>query len=161
MKTIQILCLLAFLAMFSCKNQSSTAQAKAEVKEEVATTVETKVKPVAGCNVIQTGELPESNSLMAFKAGIENDCLKLSVTYSGGCEKHDIQLYWDGAWAESIPPQTHLYLYHDNKGDHCRELKMEKIPFDLQKMRYEGLNIVQFTIHSGELEPVSLRYSYK
>jgi len=51
---------------------------------------------------------------------ISGDYLLLSVSYSGGCQNHELNVLWDGELIKTFPPQVDLYLYHDSNDDLCK-----------------------------------------
>ncbi len=77
---------------------------------------------------------------------INNDILSLFVKYSGGCGVHSFQLFSNGAYAKSLPPQTSVCLRHTNKEDACRQLISEELKFNISKLKYQGQNTVIINI---------------
>lgn len=69
-------------------------------------------------------------------AAVKEDFLTVTVEYSGGCETHNFNLISRGMYMKSMPPQLPIMLDHDNNGDACREVKSEKLVFDLKPARY-------------------------
>jgi len=69
-------------------------------------------------------------------ASISENILTLSVSYGGGCEAHDFQLYMSPPdFMESFPVQANLYLRHDSHGDACDAYLTEELHFDLSPIR--------------------------
>lgn len=64
-------------------------------------------------------------------AKIVGDQLHIDVSYSGGCARHDFELYWDGSYDKSQPPRANLMLIHDANDDPCDAIIRETIRFDL------------------------------
>ena len=122
------------------------------------------VPPVAVVNpcgaALLKGKAPESAMVSGLTNSLAGDCLELKVSYGGGCEKHDFAMYWDGNWAESMPPQVNLFLYHNNHGDNCRALLNEKLVFDLQPVRYNGVGQVIVNIHAEGQKLQRANYTY-
>lgn len=53
-------------------------------------------------------------------ATLDGDELVLTVSFSGGCEEHDVVLCWpDQAFLESDPVQVNLEVFHDAHDDAC------------------------------------------
>ncbi len=63
-------------------------------------------------------------------ARIEEDCLQVVVSYSGGCGTVDFSLYHTQQIMKSMPPQTNIFLSL-NDNDPCRELVQDTLWFDL------------------------------
>lgn len=66
---------------------------------------------------------------------INSDILGLVVRYGGGCKDHDFELYWDGLFMDSEPPQVRLQLSHNANNDLCRALLTEKLFFNLSPIK--------------------------
>lgn len=64
-------------------------------------------------------------------AQIVGDQIHVDVSYSGGCERHDFELCWDGTYQTSFPPQVTLNLVHNANGDPCDSIVNETLRFDL------------------------------
>lgn len=71
------------------------------------------------------------------KASIKGNELNLTVSHSGGCGAHHFKLMGSKGIMKSMPPIRGLYLYHDNKGDQCRELLEHQITFDISDFAYQ------------------------
>lgn len=102
----------------------------------------------------------ESNPISGLVASVNGDCIALKVSYSGGCKPHRFDLEWNGVHAESMPPQVNLNLVHDNGGDSCRELKNEKLEYDLHAIRYGGVGqvIINLTAEGVPLQRANYTY---
>ncbi|MBX2804305.1 MAG: hypothetical protein KTR31_41975 [Myxococcales bacterium] len=51
---------------------------------------------------------------------VEGDELVVEVSFSGGCNEHDVVLCWpDQSFMESFPVQVQLELFHEDNGDKC------------------------------------------
>ncbi len=64
-------------------------------------------------------------------ARLEGLVLNITVSVSGGCEKHDFELVTAGALLLSIPPGANLYLVHEDNDDPCDAIVQETISFDI------------------------------
>ena len=62
---------------------------------------------------------------------LSGDDLVVDLGYSGGCAEHAFELCWDGALAESEPPQAWLSLGHNANDDECDGWVTEARRFDL------------------------------
>ena len=72
-------------------------------------------------------------------ATIDGDILKVSLSYSGGCEAHQFTLVASEAFLEPFPVQLHVYIAHNANGDPCEAYPTEDYHFDLTpiKTRYQ------------------------
>ncbi|HEX55125.1 MAG TPA: hypothetical protein ENF49_03240 [Candidatus Altiarchaeales archaeon] len=96
----------------------------------------TKIKEI----IITKGDF-KRNPYSINHIEIENDTLKLIISYSGGCREHEFNLIWNGAFLESYPPKIELFLSHDSKDDHCEAFLTKTLYFDLKsiKEKYQQL----------------------
>ncbi|MCG8577455.1 MAG: hypothetical protein MI810_21420 [Flavobacteriales bacterium] len=65
---------------------------------------------------------------------LKGDLLTLSVQYSGGCEEHEFKLVGSKHVEKTMPVKRGVKLYHDNKGDGCRELVEDILVFDIKDL---------------------------
>lgn len=72
--------------------------------------------------------------LMLRSAAIEGLRLAVEVTYSGGCQAHEIDVVFSGDWMESAPVQTTAWLTHEDRNDPCDALPTEIRLFDLTRL---------------------------
>ncbi|OGV90578.1 MAG: hypothetical protein A3J88_05960, partial [Melioribacter sp. RIFOXYB12_FULL_38_5] len=102
-------------------------------------------------------------------ASLEKDMLALSVSYSGGCRDHIIDLYAYTGILKSNPPQMNLVLSHNANGDMCEAYVTRTINFDLSKIKeylggqvgYTGTVILNINGTDGKpikQSPVSYKY---
>lgn len=68
-------------------------------------------------------------------ASLSGDILELSLSYTGGCERHSFWLEWDGIFLTSSPVQVPIVLGHDARGDRCEALPSETRRFDLTPLK--------------------------
>lgn len=86
---------------------------------------------------------------------ISGQCLHVPISHGGGCAKHTYRLKWNGALAESMPPQAFLVLEHIDPGDPCDAIISKNLFFDLEPLLNEPYN--QIVVHlSGWQEPLLL-----
>ncbi|MBT8338033.1 MAG: hypothetical protein KJO11_15700 [Gemmatimonadetes bacterium] len=62
---------------------------------------------------------------------VEGERLVATVTYSGGCRAHEIDLRFSDIWMESAPVQTIGWFTHEGRDDPCDALPSETRGFDL------------------------------
>ena len=89
-----------------------------------------------GCVVIITDIPPEEIELDPFflqSIEITEDTIAVTISYSGGCEKHYFSLFMSPAlFLESYPVQANLYLRHNGNNDACEAEISKTISFNLQ-----------------------------
>lgn len=71
---------------------------------------------------------------------ISNDVINYKVSYTGGCEDHNFDLYAENEFLESDPVQSSVFLIHENNGDICESQITETLQFDLKPLKesYQG-----------------------
>ena len=128
---IYMLLLLAFPLM------SSKCEKKAEEMAEEGVEIEEAEAEVPKLLVNMDYQQPKDMPAVTIKsAAVKGDYLTVNVEYSGGCELHNFDLITRGMYMKSLPPQLPIMLNHENNGDACRELKSEKLVFDITEARY-------------------------
>jgi hypothetical protein len=99
-------------------------------------TLEWKMPTVESLRVVESLEgLPISDPFQLDRARIEGDLLILDVSHSGGCAAHDFALWTTRAYEKSLPPQHHLVLTHDARGDLCEAYIARELRFDLSPLK--------------------------
>ncbi|MFN3916225.1 MAG: hypothetical protein ACK4K0_00670 [Flavobacteriales bacterium] len=95
-------------------------------------------KPEIKSTITESGFIePKENAPFVVKSvKVKGDILTIEVEYSGGCQKHEFDLFFNGIYMKSMPPKAGLILVHKNNGDNCRELITETLKFDLTSTRY-------------------------
>ena len=68
-------------------------------------------------------------------ATITDDTLRLTVSYSGGCEPHEFTLVTSGAFLESSPVQLAISVAHNANDDPCEAYPTEHYYFDLTRIK--------------------------
>lgn len=86
--------------------------------------------------IIITNQEPDSLQLDPFtlnEVSIDGDILTLNISYSGGCEEHDLQLFMSpSAFMESNPVQAALYLRHNDHNDPCDAFITTDVRFNVR-----------------------------
>ncbi len=79
---------------------------------------------------------------------ITGDCLKIRVSYGGGCKEHGFTLYY-----EHLPILSQysgsLLLSHNANGDLCKALITEDLYFDLSSVRDTSMTMVRLMLRSN------------
>jgi len=68
---------------------------------------------------------------------LEDNILKINVTYQGDCQEHIFDVYAETAFLQSNPGQGLLYLSHDAHDDACTENVETLLSFDLTPLDKE------------------------
>ena len=66
---------------------------------------------------------------------IEEDVLTVTVSYSGGCARHDFTLVADSRFQESDPVRLDVHLAHEGNGDSCEAYPTGTYEFDLTPVK--------------------------
>ncbi|MEW6652714.1 MAG: hypothetical protein AB1394_04500 [Bacteroidota bacterium] len=77
----------------------------------------------------------KKDALAINSASIEEDELVMSVSYSGGCANHIIDLYSYTGILKSNPPQMNLIISHNANNDMCEAYITKTFRFDLRKIK--------------------------
>lgn len=136
--------LLVFTLLFVCSCKSP--------KKEVSVAHDKKNKP--GKDLTITRETPQINDPLTIEgAMIDHDTLILSLSYSGGCELHHIELQSTGIIAKSLPPQITLTVVHQANNDQCRNLIRVTEKFNIEKLSkiYQQKMVVRLSDYTKPL----------
>ena len=125
---------------FSCKN-----------KQETVTTDKVTHQ---GILVDSYDSYQESATVNISEVVLEGNLLKLSFSYSGGCEKHEFTLIGLNAISKSLPPSRPIMLYHNGNGDSCRELISETMEFNISDFGYKKKEEIKLMLQ-GYDNPIS------
>ncbi len=66
---------------------------------------------------------------------IEGSIITASVSHSGGCKDHDIQLFAKSGILKSNPPQLNLFFSHNANSDLCEAYITRTIKFNLSRVK--------------------------
>ena len=87
------------------------------------------------------------------QATIVGDSMKLSISYSGGCQTHEFKLIGLKDFAESSPLQATIYISHNANKDDCEAFLTEELAFDIIPLKehynsiYQGGGPIELAIH--------------
>lgn len=127
-----LLCLAALLLLPACKSSQSAPPGENSAETEMPTNP-TAQEP-ADCRPIQRrNQLPQSDPYQLDSLYIEGQCIVVTITYSGGCEAVEANLYFDGKIKKTKPPQANLYFDFDDD-DPCEALVTKTFRFDLSSV---------------------------
>jgi len=83
----------------------------------------------------------ELNKIRILDTEIIGDILQMKIEYSGGCEKHDFNLIFNGIWKKSMPPKITLFLEHKYEHEKCKSLVSKVIKFDIKKLKEKNSEV--------------------
>ena len=82
-----------------------------------------------------TPEASGTDEYVINAATIEDDTLRVNVSYSGGCETHEFTLVAEPMFLESFPVQLPVSIAHNANGDTCEASITEDHVFDLTPIK--------------------------
>lgn len=133
--------LLATVLFFACHKKSiNKSQSTNNEAETSATKIDSTIKNAiidAQVDMASTGAFYKVDSIK-----INGDILSIFVNYSGGCKEHVFDLYSNGMFGKSLPPQLSLCLKHNNNGDNCRGLLFKELKFNVSPLKYPNKNSI-------------------
>ncbi|HKI89911.1 MAG TPA: NigD-like N-terminal domain-containing protein [Draconibacterium sp.] len=71
-------------------------------------------------------------------AFVDGDCLQIKLSYSGGCQEHNIDLARMHPWTASSTNIPTFEIRHNANGDLCEALFTKELRFDLSPLILEG-----------------------
>jgi len=97
---------------------------------------ELNFRVIAVSDFVKISDLPpDSIQLDRYdlnSVAISGNEITLNLSYSGGCEEHEFELFMSpGAFLESNPVQANLFLRHDDKDDACDAYITTEVSFDI------------------------------
>jgi len=91
-------------------------------------------------NIILFGVIGDMNRasdpITIENATLKGNVLEISVSYSGGCQKHHFSLIGSAAISKSLPPRRAIKLIHEKMGDDCKKSVQEKLYFNIDEFSY-------------------------
>lgn len=131
--------LLAITLFFACHKKSIDKTQSSKTEKSV----KNADMPVKNAIVDAETDMAEKGAPYTVDSiKINQDILSVFVNYSGGCENHSFDLYSNGMYAKSMPPQLSLCLKHTNNNDNCRELITKELKFNVANLKYAGKSTV-------------------
>lgn len=95
---------------------------------------------------------------------IQDDCLKLTLQYGGGCKNHKVDLVLIKADKQMGINTIPLFeILHDSDNDLCKALITNEYSFNISGLKIKGKTETSFyigTYKSGEYSKVLYKYSY-
>lgn len=116
------------------------------------------------CRVLRTPNVYPNAPLTMNGVTIVDGCMKINVSYSGGCATHLFALTWDGDWIGREDLEVNLKLYHLSNGDLCEAWMTEAPGWDLSALQYPGTNSGEIKVNvlygNNHQESTSIIYEY-
>ena len=115
--------------------------------------------------IAATSEAWGTDAYVINAATVEDDTLRINVSYTGGCETHAFTLVAEPRFLESYPVQLRVSLAHNANGDTCEALITEDHIFDLTPIKtvyQRGYRTDEGTIvlRLREAPPSALTYAF-
>jgi len=82
------------------------------------------------------------------KVTLQDSILNVDLSYSGDCGEPDFELFFNGNYEKSFPPQATFYLKHKSNKKKCNENINKILKFNISKAKYYKGNIVYIKLHS-------------
>ena len=125
MKSINLLLIVLFFGIFSCKNP----------EELVVETVES----TPSATIVNDFKAFNNSAPTGITAvAIKGNKMSLTVQYNGGCQKHTFQLLGHRMISKSLPPQRSIVLFRYANGYDSRELVQEELVFEISALGYNN-----------------------
>ncbi|MCG9129501.1 hypothetical protein JT359_18080 [Candidatus Poribacteria bacterium] len=127
-----ILCILIISAM-ACDKSPNPMKDTLSVSNDNGEPIDTTY-----IGKVVIGEMDKKYGDDPFKlnsAMIQDDLLKVSVSYSGGCKSHEFTLVASDEFLESDPVQLMASIVHDDNDDSCEAYPTEDYYFDLTPIK--------------------------
>jgi hypothetical protein len=127
-RPLQVTFAAVLVLVAGCSNQDNPALPSAPEPAASALVTEPGIPIEVREDADQVGVL---DAIKLNGASLEGRNIKVSVSYSGGCETHTIRALASTCMRASYPGQVYVYLQHDAAGDDCEKLIREEIAFDV------------------------------
>lgn len=148
-----LILLASVLLMASCGKKKRMANSEEKTEEVTIPTPEVE-KVIVDENFVPPRE---NGRFEVERMEMEGDHLKLTVSYSGGCEEHIFHLHSNGKYAKSYPPQITLFLEHIDNNDRCRAMINKELIFDVSNVQYPGTSELMIRLNNTDK---TLQYKY-
>lgn len=148
-----------FISLFAVLLVTSCGSKKETANQENSASEFQMPEPEMERVIIDEGFVPprENGAFNVESMDIVDAKLTLSVSYSGGCEEHEFNLYSPNQYAKSYPPQLSLFLQHIDNGDNCRARIYKDLIFDISGVEYDGTNTLIIKVNNTK-ETIEYKY---
>lgn len=128
MKTIVLLSM-CLLMLSACNKDNDKSPANSETSDVVL-----KV----GFDMFNSAMVQRMNSIGdpfdLLDVHYDNDIVKITVGYPGGCRKHAFELIWGEQIIAGNPPSVSMILIHNANGDNCEAYITEELVFNVSEL---------------------------
>ena len=77
--------------------------------------------------------------IFLHEAFVDEDCLQIKISYSGGCKQHTIDLARMHPWVPGCSTVPVFEIRHNGNGDMCEAYFTREFRFDLSPLKAEGI----------------------
>ena len=77
--------------------------------------------------------------IFLHEAFVDEDCLQIKISYSGGCKQHTIDLARMHPWIPGSSTVPVFEIRHNGNGDMCEAYFTSEFRFDLSPLKAEGI----------------------
>ena len=77
--------------------------------------------------------------IFLHEAFVDEDCLQIKISYSGGCKQHTIDLARMHPWIPGSSTVPVFEIRHNGNGDMCEAYFTREFRFDLSPLKAEGI----------------------
>lgn len=102
--------------------------------------------------ILRAPPIKKSDPFDLIEVKRQETVLTVVVGYGGGCQPHTFSIYWNGSYADSMPLQAVVDLYHDGQGDTCEAYLTDTLTFELKDVfrgEYDVENGVHLTVRNA------------
>ena len=143
------------LALASCKSNQAGGGTIATDTPPVEDSVSNTIPTVTIDRSLD--RLAPNDNFNVQSLTIEDSIFTVALTYSGGCKEHSFEMFSDGNYAKSWPPQLTLFLKHEGNEDHCRMMIVDTLRFDVSNVKYHKGNELILRMNNAKQ---TVRYIY-
>ncbi|MFM7681439.1 MAG: hypothetical protein ACKO7P_01660 [Bacteroidota bacterium] len=128
-----ILLITSSILIFSCVCSKKVNQNKEQKSKNVA---KSEIK-----NAI-LGDINQSSfPTTIYEASLNDNILRLSIGYTGGCANHNFELVGSEMISKSLPPIRSIKLIHTTIDEEsCKRSMFDTLYFDLSNLAYQKTN---------------------
>lgn len=129
MKTSQLVLLFLLTVLtVSCKN------VKPAPEKENGSSIILKANALEYSTIISGQSAKAGDSFDLDNVSVKDKKIEVTVSYSGGCEKHSFEVIWDEKVTNTNPPGVNLVILHNSGGDNCKAYITEVLSFSLSEL---------------------------
>lgn len=102
--------------------------------------VEAVIKPLVVDRSFDAGSIKQDFTIQS--AVLTDSVLSITVSFKGGCGEHDFNIFFNGNYAKSLPPQATLFLKHESIKETCNKDVTEMLKFNISRIKYPNTHSV-------------------